>query len=119
MCICMCVYLYVYTCKYIYIYVYTYMCVRARLCVYTYIHNNIIWVCLYWPFFLPSLPDLYNPGAKDIVDVAAPPVQMIVTPSIPPPAAATSSIDELIHQSQWNLQQQEQHLHTLRQVHIA
>lgn len=73
--------------------------------------------------FFP-LPELYNPSPKDIVDVAAPPVQMIVGPPIPPPAAAAaaaaaSSIDELIHQSQWNLQQQEQHLHTLRQVHTG
>lgn len=66
-----------------------------------------------------SFPDavfaeMYNPGAKDVVDVPPPPVQMIVPPPIPPPAAP--SIDELIQQSQWNLQQQEQHLHTLRQV---
>lgn len=67
-------------------------------------------------FFSPPLPDLYNPSPKDIVDVAAPPAQMIVAP---PPTAAAPSIDELIHQSQWNLQQQEQHLHTLRQVYVA
>lgn len=42
---------------------------------------------------------------------------MIVPPPIPPPAAAP--FDELIQQSQWNLQQQEQHLHTLRQVQEA
>lgn len=57
---------------------------------------------------------MYNPGAQDMVDVLAPP--MIVPPSIPPPAAP---FDELIQQSQWNLQQQEQHLHTLRQVQEA
>lgn len=59
-------------------------------------------------------PDMYNPGAKDVVDVPPPPVQIIVPPQIPPPAAP--SIDELIQQSLWNLQQQEQHLHSLRQV---
>lgn len=57
--------------------------------------------------------EIYNPGAKDMVDVPPPPLPMIVPPPIPPPAAP---IDELIQQSQWNLQQQEQHLHTLRQV---
>lgn len=58
--------------------------------------------------------EMYNPGAKDLVDVPPPPVQMIVPPPIPP--RATPPIDELIQQSQWNLQQQEQHMHTLRQV---
>lgn len=48
-----------------------------------------------------------------MVDVPPPP--MIVPPPIPPPAAPPP-FDELIQQSQWNLQQQEQHLHTLRQV---
>lgn len=58
--------------------------------------------------------ELYNPGAKDAVDVPPPPAQMIVPPLIPLPAGPP--IDELIQQSQWNLQQQEQHLHSLRQV---
>lgn len=49
-----------------------------------------------------------------MVDIPPPPMPMIAPPTIPPPAAA--SIDELIQQSQWNLQQQEQHMHTLRQV---
>ena len=58
--------------------------------------------------------DMYNPGAKDVVDMPPPQIQMIAPPPIAPPA--TPSIDELIQQSQWNLQQQEQHMHTLRQV---
>lgn len=70
----------------------------------------ISWCCFL--FFLFS--DLYNPGAKDVVDIPPPPIPMITPPPIAPPAAP--SIDELIQQSQWNLQQQEQHLHTLRQV---
>lgn len=57
---------------------------------------------------------MYNPGAKEVVDIPPPSMPMIAPPPIPPPAAP--SIDELIQQSQWNLQQQEQHLHTLRQV---
>ncbi|TMS20215.1 Calcium homeostasis endoplasmic reticulum protein [Larimichthys crocea] len=61
--------------------------------------------------------DMYNPGAKDVVDVPPPPVQIIVPPQIPPPAAP--SIDELIQQSLWNLQQQEQHLHSLRQEQVT
>uniref|UniRef100_A0A671UX52 Calcium homeostasis endoplasmic reticulum protein n=1 Tax=Sparus aurata TaxID=8175 RepID=A0A671UX52_SPAAU len=60
---------------------------------------------------------MYNPGTKDMVDVPPPPVQLIVPPQIPPPAAPP--IDELIQQSQWNLQQQEQHLHTLRQEQVT
>lgn len=62
--------------------------------------------------------DMYNPGAKDVVDMP-PPMQMLAPPPIAPPPIApptTPSIDELIQQSQWNLQQQEQHMHTLRQV---
>lgn len=38
---------------------------------------------------------------------------MLPPPPIPP---STPSVEELIQQSQWNLQQQEQHLHSLRQV---
>uniref|UniRef100_A0AAQ6IK46 Calcium homeostasis endoplasmic reticulum protein n=1 Tax=Anabas testudineus TaxID=64144 RepID=A0AAQ6IK46_ANATE len=60
---------------------------------------------------------LYNPGAKDVVDIPPPPIPMITPPPIAPPAAP--SIDELIQQSQWNLQQQEQHLHTLRQEQVS
>ncbi|XP_007544479.1 calcium homeostasis endoplasmic reticulum protein-like [Poecilia latipinna] len=57
---------------------------------------------------------LFNPGNKDVVDIPHPSMQLVP----PPPVAlsAAPSIDELIQQSQWNLQQQEQHLHTLRQV---
>lgn len=61
--------------------------------------------------------EIYNPGAQDMVDVPPPPVPMIVPPPIPPPTAPP--FDELIQQSQWNLQQQEQHLHSLRQVRKA
>lgn len=62
----------------------------------------------------PVFAEMYNPGAQDMVDVPPPPVPMIAPPPIAPPAAAP--FDELIQQSQWNLQQQEQHLHSLRQV---
>lgn len=61
-----------------------------------------------------AFAELYNSGAKDVVEVPPPPIQMIVPPLVTQPAAP--AIDELIQQSLWNLQQQEQHLHTLRQV---
>uniref|UniRef100_A0A3P9M8E0 Calcium homeostasis endoplasmic reticulum protein n=1 Tax=Oryzias latipes TaxID=8090 RepID=A0A3P9M8E0_ORYLA len=61
--------------------------------------------------------DAFNPGAKDVVDLPPPALQMVVPPQIPPPAA--QPIEELIQQSQWNLQQQEQHLHTLRQEQMS
>uniref|UniRef100_A0A3Q3N9K5 Calcium homeostasis endoplasmic reticulum protein n=1 Tax=Mastacembelus armatus TaxID=205130 RepID=A0A3Q3N9K5_9TELE len=61
--------------------------------------------------------DVYNPSSKDVVDIPPPPVPIIAPPPVPPPA--TPSIDELIQQSQWNLQQQEQHLHTLRQEQVS
>uniref|UniRef100_A0A3P9KV51 Calcium homeostasis endoplasmic reticulum protein n=1 Tax=Oryzias latipes TaxID=8090 RepID=A0A3P9KV51_ORYLA len=54
---------------------------------------------------------------KDVVDLPPPALQMVVPPQIPPPAA--QPIEELIQQSQWNLQQQEQHLHTLRQEQMS
>uniref|UniRef100_H3C7I2 CID domain-containing protein n=2 Tax=Tetraodon nigroviridis TaxID=99883 RepID=H3C7I2_TETNG len=57
------------------------------------------------------------PGAQDLVDVPPPPVPMMVPPPMVPPAAPP--FDELIQQSQWNLQQQEQHLHTLRQDQVT
>ncbi|XP_037837035.1 calcium homeostasis endoplasmic reticulum protein isoform X2 [Kryptolebias marmoratus] len=60
---------------------------------------------------------LFIPGAKDVVDIPPPPVQLLAPPPIPPPAAPP--VDELIQQSQWNLQQQEQHLHTLRQEQVT
>ncbi|XP_036376893.1 calcium homeostasis endoplasmic reticulum protein isoform X2 [Megalops cyprinoides] len=44
------------------------------------------------------------------------PMAMMPPPPIPP---ATPSVDELIQQSQWNLQQQEQHLHNLRQEQVT
>ncbi|KAG2464224.1 CHERP protein, partial [Polypterus senegalus] len=40
-------------------------------------------------------------------------------PPPPPIPPNTPSVDELIQQSQWNLQQQEQHLHTLRQEQVT
>ncbi|XP_058494826.1 calcium homeostasis endoplasmic reticulum protein isoform X1 [Solea solea] len=61
--------------------------------------------------------DMYNPGTNEVVDIPPLPMPMIAPPSIPPPAAP--SIDELIQQSQWNLQQQEQHLHSLRQEQVT
>ncbi|XP_059197010.1 calcium homeostasis endoplasmic reticulum protein isoform X1 [Centropristis striata] len=61
--------------------------------------------------------DMYNPGAKDIVDILPPLMPIIAAPPIAPPAAP--AVDELIQQSQWNLQQQEQHLHTLRQEQVT
>lgn len=49
---------------------------------------------------------------------ALPPLpQPPLAPAAPiPPTQGTPSMDELIQQSQWNLQQQEQHLLALRQV---
>lgn len=66
-------------------------------------------------FFVPV--DIFNPGNKDVVDIPPPSIQLVPPPPIP--LSATPSIDELIKQSQWNLQQQEQHLHTLRQVRAS
>lgn len=71
-------------------------------------HSVLFFACLF------VCAEIYNPGAKDVVDIPPPPMPMIAPPPIPPPSAP--AIDELIQQSQWNLQQQEQHLHTLRQV---
>lgn len=51
-------------------------------------------------------------------------IQPLPQPSLPPPAApipapqGTPSVEELIQQSQWNLQQQEQHLLAMRQVGV-
>ena len=66
------------------------------------------------PLLLACFADLYNPGAKDVIDVP-PPMPIIAPPPILAPP--TPVLEELIQQSQWNLQQQEQHLLTLRQVH--
>ncbi|XP_078115620.1 calcium homeostasis endoplasmic reticulum protein isoform X4 [Sander vitreus] len=60
--------------------------------------------------------EMYNPGAKDAVDIP-PSMPMIAPPPIAPPPAP--SMDELIQQSLWNLQQQEQHMHTLRQEQVT
>uniref|UniRef100_A0A8C5C5L4 Calcium homeostasis endoplasmic reticulum protein n=1 Tax=Gadus morhua TaxID=8049 RepID=A0A8C5C5L4_GADMO len=59
---------------------------------------------------------LYNPGAKDVIDVP-PPMPIIAPPPILAPP--TPVLEELIQQSQWNLQQQEQHLLTLRQEQVS
>ncbi|XP_075997724.1 calcium homeostasis endoplasmic reticulum protein [Genypterus blacodes] len=61
--------------------------------------------------------DLFNSATQDLVDVPPPPMPMTAPPAIPP--LVTPSLDELIQQSQWNLQQQEQHLHTLRQEQVT
>uniref|UniRef100_A0A4W5N6V2 Calcium homeostasis endoplasmic reticulum protein n=1 Tax=Hucho hucho TaxID=62062 RepID=A0A4W5N6V2_9TELE len=58
---------------------------------------------------------LYNPPGKEVPDVP-PPIAILAPPPIAP---ATPSIDELIQQSQWNLQQQEQQLLTLRQEQVT
>ncbi|KAB0406634.1 hypothetical protein E2I00_018637 [Balaenoptera physalus] len=52
---------------------------------------------------------------------ALPPLpQPPLAPAAPiPPAQGTPSMDELIQQSQWNLQQQEQHLLALRQEQVT
>ncbi|XP_070604382.1 calcium homeostasis endoplasmic reticulum protein isoform X1 [Erythrolamprus reginae] len=55
---------------------------------------------------------------------AAPPIQPIPQPTLAPAAPiatpqGTPSMEELIQQSQWNLQQQEQHLLALRQEQIT
>uniref|UniRef100_A0AAQ4RYX7 Calcium homeostasis endoplasmic reticulum protein n=1 Tax=Gasterosteus aculeatus aculeatus TaxID=481459 RepID=A0AAQ4RYX7_GASAC len=56
--------------------------------------------------------EMYIPGTKDVVDIPPPTLPMIPQPAVP-------SLDELIQHSQWNLQQQEQHLHTLRQEQVS
>uniref|UniRef100_A0A7M4FH05 Calcium homeostasis endoplasmic reticulum protein n=1 Tax=Crocodylus porosus TaxID=8502 RepID=A0A7M4FH05_CROPO len=51
-------------------------------------------------------------------------IQPLSQPSLPPPAAIPApqgapSVEELIQQSQWNLQQQEQHLLAMRQEQVT
>lgn len=51
-------------------------------------------------------------------------IQPLPQPSLPPAAPipapqGTPSVEELIQQSQWNLQQQEQHLLAMRQVGLS
>lgn len=55
---------------------------------------------------------LCKPPGKEVADVPAA-MPMLAPPPIPP---TTPSVEELVQQSQWNLQQQEQHLLSLRQV---
>ncbi|KAF7703049.1 calcium homeostasis endoplasmic reticulum protein isoform X1 [Silurus meridionalis] len=57
---------------------------------------------------------LCKPAGKEVPDVQ-PPMTLLPPPPIPP---STPAVEELIQQSQWNLQQQEQHLHTLRQEQV-
>lgn len=68
----------------------------------------------------PSLPPVIcKQQAPELEPAAAlPPLpQPPLAPAAPiPPAQGAPSMDELIQQSQWNLQQQEQHLLALRQV---
>lgn len=59
-----------------------------------------------------SVVVMCKPPGKELPDVP-PPITMLPPPPIPP---ATPAVDELIQQSTWNLQQQEQHLSTLRQA---
>lgn len=61
---------------------------------------------------LCSVVVMCKPPGKEIPDVP-PPITMLPPPPIPP---ATPAVDDLIQQSTWNLQQQEQHLNTLRQA---
>lgn len=67
----------------------------------------------------PLLPVICKQQAPELEPAAAlPPLpQPPLAPAAPiPPTQGTPSMDELIQQSQWNLQQQEQHLLALRQV---
>lgn len=69
--------------------------------------------------FSPLPPVICKQQAPELEPAAAlPPLaQPPLAPAAPiPPAQGTPSMDELIQQSQWNLQQQEQHLLALRQV---
>ncbi|RXN10314.1 calcium homeostasis endoplasmic reticulum isoform X1 [Labeo rohita] len=58
---------------------------------------------------------LCKSAGKEVADVPAP-MTMLPPPPIPP---TTPSMEELIQQSQWNLQQQEQHLLSLRQEQVT
>lgn len=67
----------------------------------------------------PLLPVICKQQAPELEPAATlPPLpQPPLAPAAPvAPAQGTPSMDELIQQSQWNLQQQEQHLLALRQV---
>uniref|UniRef100_A0A8B9RMG6 Calcium homeostasis endoplasmic reticulum protein n=1 Tax=Astyanax mexicanus TaxID=7994 RepID=A0A8B9RMG6_ASTMX len=59
---------------------------------------------MYTETVLTSIPDV------------PPPMSLLPPPPIPP---STPSVEELIQQSQWNLQQQEQHLNSLRQEQVT
>ncbi|XP_077573147.1 calcium homeostasis endoplasmic reticulum protein isoform X3 [Stigmatopora nigra] len=64
---------------------------------------------------LAQQQQLYNPGALDVGDIPPPPTATAVAPS----SASTPGMDDVIQQSLWNLQHQEQHLHTLRQEQVS
>lgn len=69
--------------------------------------------------FPPLPPVICKQQAPELEPAAAlPPLpQPPLAPAAPIPSAqGAPSMDELIQQSQWNLQQQEQHLLALRQV---
>ncbi|KAM6962762.1 calcium homeostasis endoplasmic reticulum protein [Aplochiton taeniatus] len=66
-----------------------------------------------------KLEDMYQPlPGKEVMDVP-PPMALLGGPQMPPQLQATPPIEELIQQSQWNLQQQEQHLLALRQEQVS
>ncbi|XP_077440939.1 calcium homeostasis endoplasmic reticulum protein isoform X2 [Vanacampus margaritifer] len=69
---------------------------------------------------LAQQQQLYNPGALDVLDIPPPPpMAMMAPPSSATATATTPAMDDLIQQSLWNLQHQEQHLHTLRQEQVS
>uniref|UniRef100_A0A8C5FYN3 Calcium homeostasis endoplasmic reticulum protein n=1 Tax=Gouania willdenowi TaxID=441366 RepID=A0A8C5FYN3_GOUWI len=72
----------------------------------------------YFSYYKCRLAMEQQPRIKDVVDIPPPSMPLLAPPPpIPPPGAPP--IDELIQQSQWNLQQQEQHLHSLRQEQVT
>lgn len=75
-----------------------------------YSRRDVFCICVFLWF-----AELCKPPGNEVADVSAP-MTMLPPPPIPP---TTPSVEELIQQSQWNLQQQEQHLLSLRQVHQA
>ncbi|KAJ0032660.1 hypothetical protein NQD34_002741 [Periophthalmus magnuspinnatus] len=71
-------------------------------------------------------PDMYNPRTKEGGELPAASIPFlgpsIAPPGVPPPGApppGAPPIEELIQQSLWNLQQQEQHLSSLRQEQVT
>uniref|UniRef100_A0A8C0GQW9 Calcium homeostasis endoplasmic reticulum protein n=1 Tax=Chelonoidis abingdonii TaxID=106734 RepID=A0A8C0GQW9_CHEAB len=71
---------------------------------------------------MPLPPDVLCKQTQDIEATAQ--IQPLSQPSLPPAAAIPApqgapSVEELIQQSQWNLQQQEQHLLAMRQEQVT